>query len=462
MNPLSIPNIWLARPFLMPEAGLPASLRLSVGETIRALVLESNGSRAILDIGGHTVVAETMLTLQVGADLQLTVKGLQDGQFILQATPSRALPQPVSNADIGLLLRNLRLAEDDLNFSIVRELIRQGMELTGQNISAVRLGLLRSHAGPEHLERAIYLLQNEIPIAPGALQLLAPGASPTFSAGLWTQVLQALTAAIDAQERYRDRSDLNSLTHRLEEVLRGIDLRRDGADIYALAERLHRTLESAGTPIEARLLNLLQGGDDQDLDGNLRLVLAFVENEIARLKEGKSPGARQALEATGRAIEDLSKNLEMQQLLNAAELNSSAARKTYWLTIPLVVANETQSAVIRVDRDGCQEDDSQGSRQPGYPVRLMLDMSLSNLGPVRIDLCAWPERQLDCALRLGDAGSAGFVNSKGHILLESLQEAGFAVQKLECSVWESVSAGRCTDTLPAGKRADALKIDLKA
>ncbi len=149
---------------------------LGTQNVYHARVVDFSGGKAILDIDGRTVTAESEVPLKLNSEFDLVVKGFdQGGRVQLSITglqESESAPvRPLSNEMIASRLRGFDLPEHTATVDSARALMRLGVAVTKANMEAM-LSALPQNADKNTIDFAASLIKEELPLSRELIQML--------------------------------------------------------------------------------------------------------------------------------------------------------------------------------------------------------------------------------------------------------------------------------------------------
>jgi len=268
-------------------------LELSPGTRQVARVVSVSDGRAVVNIGGETLVTQTDLPLREGQVVALLVEQGEGGALLLRlAEPVRAAPRaglqlategavlPRTDADIAEAVRAVGLPTSDDNLAAARALLDHGQALNKTNISFVARNAHRFEGPTEEVvaalaqARALDLPATEATVA--ALRAASRGTGLSLAerldsiARLASDLQAALTdltgagaaPASSGRALTTEAGELLAALSRALDLLQGTATGSDGADARAvLAQRLSvllATMEFGGVvPVAGHVLDHL-------------------------------------------------------------------------------------------------------------------------------------------------------------------------------------------------------------
>lgn len=153
------------------RSGAPAK------DVYRARVLDFSGGKAVLDIDGRIVIADSEVPLKLGGEFDLVVKGYDvGGRAHLQVvgaveTESSAI-RPLSDSMISSRLIGFDLAEHAATIESARTLMNMGVPVSKSNMQAM-LAALPQNASRQMIQFAAALLKEELPLSRELLQMIS-------------------------------------------------------------------------------------------------------------------------------------------------------------------------------------------------------------------------------------------------------------------------------------------------
>jgi hypothetical protein len=157
--------------YLATPEGRPRAVELSLGETVTARVISASADRAVVEIKGLSIAAQTTTPLAEGESVALEVASITESRIVLRIAPGEAPPlRPASDADILAAIVKVGVAPSRENLQAAKALLRFGLELTESN--------LRLTLGESANARALALSLG-LPITNGVVDALAELVSET-------------------------------------------------------------------------------------------------------------------------------------------------------------------------------------------------------------------------------------------------------------------------------------------
>lgn len=153
------------------RSGAPAK------DVYHARVLDFSGGKAVLDIDGRIVIADSELPLKLGGEFDLVVKGYDvGGRAHLQVvgaveTESSAI-RPLSDSMISSRLIGFDLIEHAATIESARTLMNMGVPVSKSNMQAM-LAALPQNASRQMIQFAAALLKEELPLSRELLQMIS-------------------------------------------------------------------------------------------------------------------------------------------------------------------------------------------------------------------------------------------------------------------------------------------------
>lgn len=360
--------------------------RLTEGQVLEARVLEPlPDGRWAVRVLGHTLVAESRLTLAPGQEVSARVETL--GPPLVLSLTGRA------RAEEGALNRafqSLGLPDNALNRAIVRGLMAEGRPVVRDQVLALRTLLSGLPDAAESLDatvaRALFLQKQGLPVTPDTLAAYLSHLPAGALGGLLQNLGELLrNLRIRTGEAARANAALPDLSHLTGEALR-------------------RLINGLGIDLEGRLAAFLAGGGD-DLPEDVRDTLRSALHHL--LQTAADPRVQAQARETLRLLDTL-------QAINLP----TEHREALSLQIPFVINRQPATADLRIfySKDGQLSADN---------LRFLLSVDLSGLGRVRFDLTVVDNRAT-CRVDAEDDARAAFLQGVENELRTALENAGYA------------------------------------
>jgi len=361
--------------------------RLTEGQVLEARVLEPlPDGRWAVRVLGHTLVAESRLTLAPGQDVSARVETLGPPLVLSLTGHARAEEGALNRA-----FQSLGLPDNALNRAIVRGLMAEGHPVVRDQVLALRTLLAGLPETTESLDatiaRALFLQKQGLPVTPDTL----------------AAYLSHLPAGA-----------LGELLHNLGDLLRNLRIRTREAERVGhvlpdmsnlTGETLRRLINGLGIDLEGRLTTYLaQGGNDlpKDIQDTLRNALHHL------LQNADDPRSQAQMREALRLLDTLQAiNLPTQQ------------REALSLQIPFVINHQPATADLQIFY-------SKEGRLNADNLRFLLSVDLSGLGRVRFDLTV-ADNRATCRVFAEDDARVAFLQRAESDLRTALENAGYAV-----------------------------------
>ncbi|MBI2263721.1 MAG: hypothetical protein HYU64_00885, partial [Armatimonadetes bacterium] len=300
-------------PELLQVASLPELTgMLTPGQIVNANVLMLWRDKALLELLGKQVIAETRLPLTAGDQLQVRVKGVAEDKVLLQMVARGAQSGAKETVDqiLTRLLTTLGLKVQESQLTAARKLLEAGLPLTEAGIKEMEQLLTSLGSDKPMLDAFAFLKSTDLPVTLEIVKSLRTAFSGP----------QALAAAFEGLESaLADPAVADTpAARRIQELLKSLPLQGEGAE--ALRNELGRFLKDLLTSSEHKLLMTREGLPLQkDLRMNLLDLLAAMEKESPVPAGEKAPG-----DATGprnplaQRVEQFVRSWEGEQIRNAA------------------------------------------------------------------------------------------------------------------------------------------------
>ncbi|HOY62968.1 MAG TPA: hypothetical protein PK745_07260, partial [bacterium] len=159
-----------------------AAARSSGGSQFyQARVIDFQDGKALLEINGRTVVAESNVPLSLHGEFKLSVKGFDSsGRTVLQVVGAveegSSSIRPLSNAMISSRLMGFDLPEHAATPEAARSLLQYGVPVTKPNMESMLAALPQTASRPI-IEFAASLIAENLPLSRELVQLLPSLAS---------------------------------------------------------------------------------------------------------------------------------------------------------------------------------------------------------------------------------------------------------------------------------------------
>lgn len=402
-----------------------ARLGLALGQVVEGRVLEVQGRRATIDIGGRPIAAETQTALAPGDQVTLRVRDA-GGDVLRMQVLERASPsalRTLSGPELQTALRGLGLEPDALLQGLARTFIALGVPLDPQALTdlATRLQQL-GQTDQASLRAAALLQQLGLPVTAATLELArayVQGAGPLGRVlrGAGTRA-ERLAAALSGRGDARSAALRDALA-RFGALVDELAL-FDGAE-GALAERLARRTADLAMPLEAKLARWA-GEGTPSLGSDLRLALERLLGELEAFLATRPGGAAQR-EATAlrAAIRRLADELAFQQLANAGQPPPEVeAGRVYIWQLPWAQEPGWESVRVKVQRD------PEGRRldPAARPVHMRFEFDLEGLGALAADVVVHREH-VGCHFTSADDATVRLLAEHSGELVAALAALGY-------------------------------------
>jgi hypothetical protein len=397
--------------------------RLAKGQALEARVLDQlPEGRWAIRVMGHTLVAESRLSLMPGQIVEARVESLGPPLVLSLAGQSRSTDAVLSRA-----LTDLGLADDTVNRTVIKGLIAQGLLVNRREVQTLRdlllgLGAAIDLEDADALEalvsRALFLRSQGLPATPDTLGAylahLPAGALGGLMEGL-VDLLRSLRLPGPPK------AHLAALADRIQTVLQNA-----GA---LTGDALKGLLNDLGLDLEGRMATWIAAAGEGlpgGIEDALKPALLSLQAHLAALNLGTLDGAgRSTLDALQGRIHN---TLQLLDTLQAANL-PTPTRDALHLQIPFLLNGRSTTADLRVS---CRENNGRQSIDPDN-LHLSLAVDLSSLGPVRIDLSVLQKRA-SCRIHAADEQKAAFLRDAADELKGALEKCGYSVADVACRV----------------------------
>jgi hypothetical protein len=397
---------------------------LTLGQIVEGRVLEVQGRRATIDIGGRPIAAETQTALAPGDQVTLRVRDASGDVVrmqVLERTSPGAL-RTLSGAELQATLRALGLEPSPVLQGLARTFIALGVPLDAQVLTdlAARLAQL-GQPSEANLRAAALLQQLGLPVTAATLELARAYLQGDGPLGRAVRAANARAERLAAA--LRGRGDATALREALAQfgaLVEGLAL-FDG-DEGPLAERLARRTADLAVPPEAKLARW-GGADAPSFGRDLRLALERLLAEVDAFLSMRPGGAAQREAAALRAaLGQLADELAFQQLMNAGQPPPAVeAGRVYIWQLPWAHEPGWESVRIKVQRDP-------GGRRldpAARPVHLRFEFDLAGLGALAADVVVHRER-IGCHFSSADEATVQLLAAHSGELVAALKALGYA------------------------------------
>lgn len=338
---------------------------LSLGERVRAVVLELAPTQTLIDLKGVQVAVDALPGFKPGAELALRVVSLFPQPLFALETPGQGVAQPLPPLELG----------QQLSVRILEQLpgVRVLIDIKGSTLEAIDPGGVA--VGDEvqvQVERlqpqvVLHVLDTEPGIEAEATKLIRAYLPRQLSVGASIEILQKELARLA-----QDEAGASGLpqTAKLGALIQSLlyDAREPSA------ERVAAFVRDGGLQYESKLFRLaaenpqlLRQTAEEDLKGLLLESLEELQNTSG------NAAAKESI------LKHLS-HIENQQALNLLALAKGGA---YQLQIPFFDGFNLSTVWFSIERDGGGDTREGELKERGYRILFFLD--LERLGPIRID-----------------------------------------------------------------------------
>lgn len=186
------------------------TVQLTPGQIVSLLVKQVEGSQALLTYQGKFLLAQLEAPVNPGERIRCMVEGERDGRVLLKVLPDngRNSGDEGSRAVTGLL-QGLGLPLTEKNQQIVRELVRQELPVTKENLQAVSQLAQKTGAAAADLDVLTFAYKQEIPVTVKNFELIKTAfKEPDFLSAPLINLRQQLS---DLVRRLPADSELRSL-----------------------------------------------------------------------------------------------------------------------------------------------------------------------------------------------------------------------------------------------------------
>ncbi len=389
--------------------------RLSEGQVLEARVLDQlDNGRFAVRVMGHTLMAESRLSLMPGQQVQVRVDSLGP-PLVLSLTGQVHAEEMAFNR----AFQSLGLPDNAINRAIVRGLIAQGRSIDREQVQTLR-SVLTNLQGPldfnnaEQIEaiiaRTLFLQNQGIPVTPDTLSMY----------------LSQLPSGA-----------LGGLFHNLGELLKSLRLKTSDTPLSAFAERLSNALPDVskltgeslrqlianlGLDIEGRMAAYLAEGQSdlpEEIRNSLRSMLFRLQQQLDSLSLNTSEA--QTLHTR------LSETLKTLDTLQAANLPTEH-REALFFQIPFLMDNQPTTADLQI----FYQKKGHGHLDPDN-LRFTLTLDLTGLGHVCFDLTV-VNKCVACRIYTEDDQRAAFLQNTEPELKTILEQSGYTVADIACRV----------------------------
>jgi len=156
---------------------LPSAQGESVEKTLlHARVLDFHGGKALLQVEGRTVIAESDVPLKLNSEFDIVIRGqTEDGKVSLRIVGAEeaetSVVRPMTDRMISSRLIGFDLPEHESSVPAARSLLRNGVPVTKSNMESM-LQALPQKAGPQTIEFAASLLKEGLPLSREIINLI--------------------------------------------------------------------------------------------------------------------------------------------------------------------------------------------------------------------------------------------------------------------------------------------------
>lgn len=382
------------------------------------------GRRAIIDLGGRQITAETQAPLAAGDQVVLRVRDASPDVLRMQVLErlSPGALRTLAGPELQAVLRGMGLEPSPTLEALAREFMALGVPLDAKALAdlAARLTEL-GRTSPHDLRAAALLQQLGLPVTVASLELARAylqGDGPLGRAlrGAGTRA-ERLAVLLRGRDDPRSAGVRDALTH-FAGLLDELALFEGEGP---LAERLARRSADVATSLEAKLARWT-GDERPALGRDLRLALEALLAELDALL-AERPGGVVQREATAlrAALRQLSGEVAFQQLTNAGEPPpTTEAGRVYVWQLPWTSAPGWESVRVKVQRD------PEGRRlDPAVqPVHMRFEFDLEGLGQLAADLVVHREH-VGCHFSSADRAAVDLLAAHGGELAEALAALGY-------------------------------------
>jgi len=409
-----IPSSTLRLDLASPSQRQALFSRLVEGQAVEARVLNQlSDGRWTLQLMGQTLTAESRQHLLAGQLVHARVHSLGP-PLVLSLTGGLV----AEDAALGRALRDLDLPDDDVNRTILRELIGRGAPVDRSAVQSLR-DLLTSLPGTSgqsadadiqrQLNVILMLRSRGIPVTPDAVASYLGGLPSGEIGGLMAAVADLLTGF--RQRQALPAADTEDIARLLAELPADAD-GLDGDAIRMLVTRL-------GVDLEGQLAAALTSAahPQESLRPALLQLLARL---MALDRTALSPADLTALDNLIGRANDLRSLLDTMQAVNLPSPETDGIH----LQIPLHSGGRPQTVDVHISGNGKEKE------RPLDPdnVRIRLSVDLSGLGKVQIALAVTDGRAA-CTVRASD-DRTDFLRESEDVLRESLKSCGYGTASI--------------------------------
>ncbi|MFA6448310.1 MAG: hypothetical protein WCX65_02485 [bacterium] len=249
-----------------------------------ARVVDFSSGKAVLNIDGRTIVAESEVPLKLGGEFDLVVKGTDDGgrvhlQVMGSQESSEAPIKPLSDGMISSRLIGFDLPDHPATVESARALMRYGVAVTKANMEDMLMALPQT-ADKNMVEFAAAVIKEGLPLSRDLLHSLPAmkrdlEALPSNMKAVGDAVFRAVQQpAADQTGSHIDSASLNSFLQQLAAP--------SGDDPAAIAELLPNFIRGFLQSTESRLQALTEIGLTQVPGADARS--SFVDQLLTMLK----------------------------------------------------------------------------------------------------------------------------------------------------------------------------------
>ncbi len=338
---------------------------LSLGERVRALVLELAPTQTLIDLKGIQVAVDALPGFKPGAELALRVVSLLPQPLFALETPGQEVTQPLPPLELGQQL-SVRILERLPGGAVLIEV--KGTLLQAIDPGGVAVGE-EVQVQVERLQPQVVLqvLDAEPGIEAEAIKLLRTHLPRQLPAGRSLEILQKELARLA-----QDETPASALpdTAKLRTFIQSLVF----SETEPSAERVAAFVRDGGLHYESKLFRLAAE--------NPQLLLQTAEEDLKgllleSLKELQNTSGNAAAKES--ILNHLS-HIENQQALNLLALAKGGAHQ---LQIPFFDGFSLSTVWFSIERDGGGDTREGEPKERGYRILFFLD--LERLGPVRID-----------------------------------------------------------------------------
>lgn len=376
-------------------------LALNVGDKVNARVVQANDSNVVLDIGGRSVTAESLLPLATGDFLHLEFGGTLDGLMtlrLLNVNRNFAFSS-LTPEDVALQITKLNLPSNPRSMALVQAMIEFGIPITQNNVLAL-LKATSNNPSDATMQAASFLQEAKLPLTQENVQALASFFQERPELGNVFTQLQTFST-LNMGDSAKMAQLLSILPGVLSEFLldpNKADKKRDLAQIE-------------------RLVSLARGsdGDERNSANAMSALVEELKGELSKSGRNNSP--------LFLALTELEGFLAGAHLLNA---NNGSDRILYFQIPAFYFGENNATAEVRIQ---CQPD-----AHPNpviLPERFKIEFSVTtpNLGKIQCTLNVLNGKV--AAILYVEKNREAFVKSHWDLLKNALQKLNCRVVKME-------------------------------